>query len=100
MIAIQPTQASNTPSISSSATAMAVNLNRIGFNIQNVGTNPLFVLFGSGASSTVFHAVLKGGSVNSDGLGASVSQMSGAVYQGIVTIAGTSPLYVVTELGS
>lgn len=99
MIAIQPTSAVNTPSVLSSATAIAANDNRLGFNIQNLGTNPLFVLFGSGASTSVFHAVLKGGSANDDGLGASVSQMSGAVYQGIVTIAGTSPRYVVTELG-
>lgn len=88
----------NTPSILSSATALSANTNRKGWQIQNVGTNPLFVLLGSGASTTVFHAVLKGGSANSDGLGGSISQTSGVVYTGQITTAGTSPLYVVMEL--
>ena len=100
MIQVGQTTAVNTPSIASATTALAVNQNRTGFNIQNLGTNPLFVLLGSGASTTVFHAVLKGGTVNDDGLGASLSQMAGTVYTGIVTIAGTSPRYVVTELGN
>ena len=65
--------------------------------IQNTGTNPLFVLFGSGASSSVFHANLKGGSVAEDGLGASISQTAGVIYTGIITVAGTSPRFVVTE---
>lgn len=88
----------NTPSIQSSATALAANTSRKGWQIQNVGTNPLFVLLGSGASTTVFHAVLKGGTGASDGLGGSFSQTSGVVYQGIITIAGTAPSYVVMEL--
>lgn len=88
----------NTPSIASAATALAINLDRAGWTIQNLGTNTLFVLLGSGASSTVFHVVLKAGAVNDDGTGGSVSQTSGTVYTGIITIAGTSPRYTVTEL--
>lgn len=88
----------NTPAIIATATALADNPARAGWSIQNTGTNPLFVLFGTGASTTVFHTVLKGGSGNSDGLGAFLSQTSGTVYTGIITIAGTSPLYVVMEL--
>ena len=94
-----PTAAANTPSIANGATALASNPGRIGWQIQNVGTNPLFVLLGTGASSTVYHIVLKGGTGNSDGLGAFYSQMAGTVYTGVITIAGTSPLYTVTELG-
>ena len=100
MIQVGQTTAVNTPSIASATTALAVNQNRLGFNIQNLGQNPLFVLLGTGASTTVFHAVLKGGTANDDGLGASFSQMAGSVYTGIVTIAGTSPRYTVTELGN
>lgn len=100
MIQVGQTTAVNTPSIASATTALAVNQNRTGFNIQNLGTNPLFVLLGTGASTTVFHAVLKGGTVADDGLGASLSQLSGSVYTGVVTIAGTAPRYVVTELGN
>jgi hypothetical protein len=88
----------NTPAIISTATALAANPARGAWQIQNVGTNPLFVLLGSGASTTVFHKVLKGGTGNSDGLGADWGQFNGVVYTGIITIAGTSPLYVVTEL--
>lgn len=99
MIAVTQTAAINTPSIASAATAIASNENRLGWQIQNLGQNPLFVLLGSGASSSVFHVVLKGGTSNDDGLGASVAQMAGSVYTGIITIAGTSPRYTVTELG-
>ena len=90
----------NTPAIVSAGTALSIAspAGRTGWQIQNTGTNPLFVLLGSGASSTVFHFVLKGGTGNDDGLGASFSQFGPAVYQGIVTINGTSPRYVVLEM--
>ena len=91
------TQRVNTPSIVSAATALAANSERLGWQIQNLGTNPLFVLLGSGASTSVFHAILKGGTGNDDGLGASMSQTAGTVYTGTITIAGTSPRYVVLE---
>lgn len=93
------TQAINTPSIIASAgTALAANNARVGWSLQNVGSNPVFVLLGSGASSTIYHYVLKGGSGDSDGLGGSISFMGPTVYTGIVTFAGTSPKVVVAEL--
>jgi len=89
----------NTPSIvTSGGDVIAANATRKGWMIQNVGTNPLFVRFGTGASSTVFHAVLKGGTGDSDGNGGSVSQMGSLVYQGIISATGTSPKMVITEL--
>ena len=88
----------NTPAIISTATALESNPARGAWMIQNLGTNTIFVLLGSGASTTVFHAVLKPGTGNDDGLGASLSQNSGTVYTGIITIAGTSPRYTVLEL--
>ena len=96
--AINSSSTANTPAIISTAIALAANTSRKGWMIQNTGTNPLFVLFGSGATTAVFHAVLKGGTGASDGLGASLSQFDGVIYTGIITIAGTNPLYVVTEL--
>lgn len=87
----------NTPSIASGATALDENPSRRGWQIQNVGTNPLFVLLGTGASTSVFHAVLKGGQADSDGLGGSLAQLDQAAYKGVITIAGTAPKYVVTE---
>lgn len=98
MATVISTQSINTPSIKSAATALADNHARIGWSIQNLGTNPLFVLLGSGASTSVFHYVLKGGTGNDDGLGGSLLFNDITVYNGIVTIAGTSPRYVVTEL--
>lgn len=88
----------NTPSIATAATAIAANAARKGWMIQNVGTNPLFVRLGADGSITVFHMILKGGTGDNDGLGASYEQREGVIYTGIITIAGTSPKYVVTEL--
>lgn len=90
----------NTPSILTGATALASAspVGRAGWQIQNVGTNPLFVRLGAGASTSVFHFVLKGGTGDSDGLGASFSQFGPCVYQGIVTVDGTSPKYTVLSL--
>lgn len=92
------TQNSNTPAIASDATALASNPARIGWMIQNLGTNTLFVRLGTGASTTVFHVALKAGSGNDDGSGGSFSQMEGVIFTGIISIAGTSPRYTVTEI--
>lgn len=98
MLIVYQTANINTPAIISSATALASNPKRNGFQIQNLGQNALFVLLGTGASTSVFHAVLKAGTANDDGLGGVFSMSTGTVYTGIVTVAGTSPRYVVTEL--
>lgn len=94
---IAPIKSSNTPSIASASTALAANSARGGWSIQNLGTNPLFVLLATGASTSVFHFVLKAGSGNDDGLGGILSQTEGVVYTGIITIAGSSPRYSVWE---
>ena len=91
----------NTPSILTSAgTALAANPQRTAFTIQNLGQNVLYVLLGSGASTTVFHFPLKAGTANDDGTGGSVSMESGTVYTGIITVAGTSPRFTVMECGT
>lgn len=94
----QTTQNANVPIIQSSATAIASNPARVAWSIQNLGTNPLFVLRGSGASTSVFHTVLKAGTGNDDGTAGSISEEAGTIYTGILTVAGSSPRYVVTEL--
>lgn len=81
----------------SAATALAANGKRDYFQIQNQGTNPLFVYFGSGASSSVYHFILKASTGAADGTGASYASGS-VVYRGIVTVSGTSPSYSVVEL--
>lgn len=96
---IAPVGTANTPEILTSAgTALAANPARAGWMIQNCDTDPLFVRFGTGASTTVFHAILQGGTGADDGKGGSISQMSGIVYTGIITVTGTTPRFVVTEL--
>ncbi len=95
---ITQTTAANTPSIASSTTALAANSGRLGFSIQNLGTNVLYVLLGTGASTTVFHFALKASTGNDDGTGGSIAMESGVIYTGIVSIAGSSPRYTVTEL--
>lgn len=91
------TQNASTPSIASAATALAANKARLGWFIQNLGTNTLYVLLGAAASTSVFTVALKAGSGNDDGSGGVASQEDGVVYNGIITIAGSSPRYTATE---
>lgn len=101
MTVVGQTISANTPAVITSAgTALAANKERIGWSIQNLDTDPLFVCLGAGASTSVFHFVLKGGSAPDDGLGGVVSQTSGTVYTGIITVAGTTPRFVVLEHGT
>lgn len=96
---IHPTTNSNTPSVASAATALAANTARIGWSIQNLGTATLFVRLGAGASSTLFHWVLKAGTGNDDGLGGLISQMEGVVYTGIISVAsGGTVRYTALEI--
>ena len=87
--------AANTPAIASAATALAANANRVRWSIQNLGTNALYIRYGASASTTVFHVALKAGAVNDDGQG---GYLVDDAWKGVVTIAGTSPRYTVTEL--
>lgn len=89
---------SSTPSIASAATALAANSQRGSFIIQNLGTNALFVRLGDSASTTVFTVVLKGSTGNDDGSGGTLAMEGATMYTGIITVAGTSPRYVATEL--
>lgn len=96
-----PTINSNTPAILTPATGATVlpqNTARIGFSIQNLGTNALFIRLGSGATTSVFHTVLKGGTGTDDGTGGSYSMEAGVIFAGDVSVAGTSPRLAVTEL--
>jgi hypothetical protein len=94
--ALPKSSTSNVPSIATGAgTVISANASRKLWSIQNVGTNPLFVRLGASASTTVFHFILKGGTADSDGNGAVITD---DCYTGVVSVAGTSPKYTVTEL--
>lgn len=92
------TQSATVTPLASAATALASNPARVGFMIQNLGTNPLFVKYGASATSSDFSVVLKGSTVQDDGTGGVLTSADTAVYTGIVTTAGTTPRYAVTEL--
>lgn len=98
-ILVQSSKA-NTPAIVTTAgTALAANAFRTAWSIQNTGQSPLYVLLGSGVTTSVFHFILKAGGGNEDGTGGAISQEFGTVYTGIITVTGTTPRFVVTELG-
>lgn len=97
-VPIYATSAANTPSIASASTALAANAARMAWQIQNQGTNVLFLLLGSGASTTVFHMTLKGSTAVQDGTGGAHSEAGSVVYSGIVTVAGTALSYTVLEI--
>lgn len=100
MLIIRPTASINVPAIISTTAPFADNPKRLGWSIQNCGQNELFVNLGGTASTTVFHYILKKGTANDDGTGGLVSQYEGTVFTGPITIAGTNPRYVITELGA
>lgn len=83
--------------VTSAGTLLADNPYRNSVIIQNLGTNPLFVCFGTGASTTVFDFILSAGTGNDDGLGGIFAEDT-VSYTGIITIAGTSPRCTATEL--
>lgn len=85
------------PSVQTVPTVVLANSSRGGFTLQNVGTNPLFVMFGTGATLTSYHVILQGGTALSDGKGGVLSQMAGIVYQGVISAIGTLPTYVYAE---
>lgn len=95
---ICPMATASTPSIASATTALDANPVRGAWMIQNLGQNPLFVRLGTGASTTEFTVVLKAATTNDDGTGGTFAQEAGVIWTGIISIAGTSPRYTITEL--
>lgn len=84
--------------VSSVATALAANRARCAFVIVNVGTNPLLVKYGDGASASDYSVPLKACTIAGDGTGGSLAMESNAMWTGIISVAGTSPSYIATEL--
>jgi len=83
--------------ITSAGTILAANSGRVSYKIQNLGTNPLFVKEGAGASTTVFDYILAAGTGVDNGTGASYDSGDSQVYIGIITIAGTTPRATASE---
>lgn len=82
----------------SSSTALVTNSNREFVQIQNQDTSALFIYFGSGATTSKYHFVLKASTGAADGTGGSFSSQS-VVYRGVITVASAgTPSYSITEL--
>ncbi len=88
---------STNSAILSSTTPLAANEARFSYHIQNLGTNPLFVKEGAGCSTTDFTFILAPGTANDDGNGGFYENPINGCWTGAITIAGTSPRYVITE---
>jgi hypothetical protein len=77
--------------------AIAANLNRTDFQIQNQGTNVLFVKFGTGCTTNNYDMVLQACTVVANGTGGFYANTG---YTGIVSVNGTSPSYTITEFNA
>lgn len=82
----------------SATAAIAANGKRLGWSIQNQGTNVLFVKLGASASTTDYTFTLAAGTGSKNGTGGSVGQSGSGVWAGAISIAGTSPAYSHYEL--
>jgi hypothetical protein len=91
------TKTSTTSGIASATTAAAANPARSSYKIQNLGQNALFVKEGTGATTSNFSYVLAAGTANDNGTAGDYESPAGQVYTGAITIAGTSPRYVIIE---
>lgn len=94
-----PASGSSSSGVASPATGGVVLVpnpaGRLAWSIQNLGTNPLFVKRGAGATTSSFDFVLKACTAQDDGSGGFYTD---DLYKGVVSVAGTSPRCVVSEL--
>lgn len=88
---------STNSAILSSATPLDANEARANYFVQNCGQNALFVKEGASASATDFTFVLAAGTANDNGTGGSMAIPVDGCWTGPISIAGTSPRYVITE---
>lgn len=97
---VYPSKNINVPAIlDTNGVIAAANTARIGLFVQNVGQSAVKLAFGTTASDTVYHVVLKGGTADGDGLGGSISLMQGVIPTGVVTMyAASNPKVVVMEI--
>lgn len=84
------TAPSNSAVSTSAGNVFTLTNGQTGF-IRNLGTNPLFVKYGTGASSSDFTDVLAAGTVNDNGTGAAIIIED---FIGTVSVAGTSPRFM------
>lgn len=95
---IYSTQNATTTLYTTATNVLVANNARIAFSVQNLGTNPLYVLLGAGATTSSFSYILPACTAQDDGKGGSLAMESGVVYNGTISVAGTSPRCVTVEI--
>ena len=97
---ISPANKANTGSVilTDNGTIFESNTSRRYWFIQNVGTVPVFIKFGTGASATSFNSIIHGGSSDSDGTGGSASSDNPISYTGDISVYSTNLKIVAYEL--
>lgn len=83
--------------VTSAGDVLAANDKRRTLIIQNLGTSPLFVALGTGASASVFDFILQAGTGTDDGSGG-VFLEDTLSYTGIISVYGASVRCTVTEI--
>lgn len=81
-----------------STTALNANSDRIGFVIQNVGTNVIYVALNSTVTTSAYDYLLQGGSAGADGKGGVLSLTNQLSYTGIVTVQGAALSFTAWEI--
>jgi hypothetical protein len=90
---------SRTASPYTGTTALAAFADRRFFSIQNLDTGALYVKFGTGATTSSYDIILKGGAGAADGSGGAIVEAGECVYGGIITVASSgTPSYVAYDL--
>lgn len=96
----QTTNNGGTVTVGSSATQLlAANDNRRTIVLQNLSTSPIFVKFGSGATTSSFSFILPAGTASNDGTGGVFTEDT-LSYTGVITAvvsSGTADIQV-TEI--
>lgn len=91
---------SGTHTVLTVTTALAANPARIAWSIQNQGTNVLYVSLDGLATTSHYDYTLKACTVSADGTGGTLAMESGTVYNGAISVAGTSPSYTVVDIST
>ncbi len=96
---VQPTSKISAAATGSTAgVALAANVARVFFRVQNVGANPLYLLYGPGTASVDnCHEILEAGTAALDGKGG-VAKSSEVVFTGAISVGGTAPTYLAYEI--
>jgi len=97
---ITPSSQANTDHsvLTDNGTIFDENTSRRYWFIQNVGTAPVFIKFGTGASAASFNSIIHGGTSDSDGTGGAASSDNPIAYTGDISVYSTDLKIVAYEL--